>query len=42
MFSEFREKYLVFNEGISWKRYLGDWLLIILNKQQCFLCQRLC
>ena len=42
MFSEFWEKYLVFNEGISWKRYLRDWLLIILNKQQKFLYQRLC
>ena len=42
LFSEFREKYLVFREGTRWKRYLGDWLLIILNKQQSFLYQRLC
>ena len=39
---ELREKYLVFGEGTSWKRYLDDWLLIILNKQQSFLYQRLC
>ena len=37
IFSEFPEKYLVFGEGTSWKRDLGDWLLIIINKQQrCF------
>ena len=30
------------NRRISWKRYIGDWLLIILNKQQSFRYQRLC
>ena len=40
IFSEFREKYLVFGKATSWKRYLSDWLLIILTifswKYLCF------
>ena len=42
IFSEFREKCLVFGEGTSRERYIDDWLLIILNKQQSFLCQHPC
>ena len=40
IFSEFRAKYLLLGEETNWKRYLGDWLLIILNKGQSFLYQR--
>ena len=39
IFSEFRERYLVFGEGTSRKRYLSDWLLIILT---IFLWKNLC
>ena len=42
MLSEFREKYLMFSDGASWKRYLSNWLLAFLNKQQSFQYQRLC
>ena len=32
--SEFPEIFLVLSEGTSWKRYLGDWLLIILKLRE--------
>ena len=35
-FLSLEKKYLLLGEGTSWKKKLGDWLLIILNKQESF------